>query len=445
MIEPSAKLTALAAESPAQAVNGSAPAPKRPVLLIVDDEDGPRQSLKIIFEEAYRVVVASNGRDAVRLARQEEVDVALLDIRMPEMSGIEILDQLKQIDARMEVVMLTAYESLETARQALRLGACDYLAKPFDLSVMQVVVARAVERRRLSLSVTADRRRLTELQTELENLKMHENILRGRGDIYASVVHDLNNPLAVISGLLHVVNDQLSLGSRLEGRDLDMVRQRLGNVSRHVQNCVQLSRRYLSFLRQTADESPNVSVFQVLSDLRDLLRAHPALRQNTLEVHDASNTLFARVHGIDLLQVLVNLVVNGFQCTDKPHRVVVRAYSHDEALEIPNLVDGSGEFFLNRQSFLNQPPLAVLTVRDDGPGIPPEMLPRIFDPGFTTKSTGQGTGLGLAIVQRLLREARAGMRVKSVVGQGTIFILYLRATTEVAAPAPAPAPVPQRA
>ena len=118
-----------------------------PTLLIVDDEEGPRQSLKIVFKHDYQVRVASNGADALEIARNEPIDVAVLDIMMYGMSGVEVLKELKEIDPSIEVVMLTAYETLETARQALRLGAREYLNKPFDISIIRNAVAKAVARR----------------------------------------------------------------------------------------------------------------------------------------------------------------------------------------------------------------------------------------------------------------------------------------------------------
>src|SRR6476660_2547245 len=98
--------------------------PKRATLLVCDDEDGPRQSLRIVFKDEYDILLADSGAKAIELAEANKVDAAVLDIRMAGMSGIEVLNRLKEIDPGIEVIMLTAYETIETARQALRLGAC---------------------------------------------------------------------------------------------------------------------------------------------------------------------------------------------------------------------------------------------------------------------------------------------------------------------------------
>ena len=139
----------------------------RETLLIVDDEEGPRESLKIVFEERYNVVIAKSGEEALAIARKTPVNAAVLDIRMSGMSGVEVLQGLKSIDRNIEVIMLTAYETLETARQALRLGARDYIGKPFNVKAMRTAVENAMEHRRIALSVKDSVRKLDSLQTDL--------------------------------------------------------------------------------------------------------------------------------------------------------------------------------------------------------------------------------------------------------------------------------------
>ena len=116
----------------------------KPLLLVVDDEEGPRTSLKVVFKNEYEVLLASNGEEAIKLARTNKVDVAILDILMHGMSGVDVLRELKNLDEDIEVIMLTAYETLETARQALRLGAREYLNKPFDIAALRTAARSAL-------------------------------------------------------------------------------------------------------------------------------------------------------------------------------------------------------------------------------------------------------------------------------------------------------------
>ena len=114
------------------------PAPKRRgTLLVVDDEEGPRMSLRVIFKDTYTMLMAEDGPTAIDLAQKHDIDVAILDIRMAGMSGIEVLERLRFVCPDIEAIMITAFETTDTIRQALRLRACDYINKPFDISTIR--------------------------------------------------------------------------------------------------------------------------------------------------------------------------------------------------------------------------------------------------------------------------------------------------------------------
>src|SRR5882672_11043066 len=200
------------------------PLPK-PTLLIVDDEEGPRQSLRVVFKDDYTLLLASDGPSAIALAQNHRIDVAVLDIRMAGMSGIEVLERLKFVDPSIEVVMMTAFETSETMRQALRLRACDYINKPFDIATMRSAVANAMERRSFGSEVRKNADKLQQLQSELQQQKLEEQIVRTRGEIYASIIHDINGPLTVISGLLQFTNQSIGQDAQsLDGEQLEQVK-----------------------------------------------------------------------------------------------------------------------------------------------------------------------------------------------------------------------------
>jgi len=117
---------------------------RRGTLLIVDDEEGPRQSLRIIFKDDYDLLMAEDGPTAIKLAQQNNIDVAVLDIRLAGMSGIEVLERLRYVNPNIEAIMITAYETTDTIRQALRLRASDYINKPFDINTIRAAVTQAI-------------------------------------------------------------------------------------------------------------------------------------------------------------------------------------------------------------------------------------------------------------------------------------------------------------
>ena len=414
----------------------SAPAPRRRnKLLIVDDEDGPRQSLRIIFKDDYDVLMASDGPSAIALAQEQRVDVAVLDIRMSGMSGIEVLERLKYVDPAIEVVMMTAFETTDTMRQALRLRASDYINKPFDIAAIRAAVGSAMQRRSLEGEIHNNAEKLEELVKELQNQKVEEQMAQTRGEIYASIIHDINGPLTVISGFVQLLNQRISNATRLEVEDLEFIKDRLKTITRQVTNCIEISRRYLSFLRRNPDDAARVGINQLLTDVGHLLRAHPSRQNHTLTIHPLAQDIAVRINGTDVIQILLNLTVNAFQCSPDPHAVEIDGCVRAEPLDLTAFKDGPQDRLLNVENFANTPPLLQVVVRDTGPGIPPEILPKIFQPYFSTKGPRQGTGLGLNIVQRLVKQADGALHVHTAPGQGTAFTVYLSAVPLAPQPA----------
>ena len=417
---------------PRDAVPASAPPLPRPrrkgTLLIVDDDNAARQSLRVIFKDEYEILMAADGATAVELAQKHKIDVALLDIRMAGMSGIEVLERLKYVNPAIEAVMVTAFETTDTLRRALRLGACDYINKPFDVATMRAAVAAAMQRRTLESEILTDAEKLQQMVEELQGQKIEEQMAETRGEIYASIIHDINGPLMVISGFIQLVSQRIGNATRLELEDLEFIKSRLKTINRQVTNCIAISRRYLSFLQRQSDQAPPAGVNQLLVDLNHLLRVHPSLLNNEFTIHPMPEGFAVRMNGTDFIQVLRNLAVNALQCTPHPHSVAVESQILPQALDLTALKDSPQDRLLNVESFDNTPPILMISVCDNGPGIPPATLPKIFQARFSTKDPGQGTGLGLNIVLRLIKEAKGALHVHSQVGKGTRFTVYLPAS-----------------
>src|SRR6202000_1809310 len=139
-----------------------APPKRRGTLLIVDDEGGPRMSLRVIFKDTYDFLMAEDGPTAIELAKTHDIDVAVLDIRMAGMSGIEVLERLRFVKKDIEAIMMTAFETTDTIRQALRLRACDYINKPFDISTIRNAVNGAMQRRILESEISSSAEKVNE-------------------------------------------------------------------------------------------------------------------------------------------------------------------------------------------------------------------------------------------------------------------------------------------
>jgi len=123
--------------------------PLKSNILVVDDEKSMRDSMQMLLNKNYNVFLAKNGKEAVSLVKNNPIDLLLLDIRLPEIDGIEILKLVKNIDESIEIIMITAVIMVGKAVEAMRAGAYDYITKPFDIDALQAQIEKALEKRKL--------------------------------------------------------------------------------------------------------------------------------------------------------------------------------------------------------------------------------------------------------------------------------------------------------
>ncbi|NQU74553.1 MAG: sigma-54-dependent Fis family transcriptional regulator, partial [Candidatus Omnitrophica bacterium] len=127
---------------------------KKTTVLIVDDERGVRQSFKMVLKDKYNVLLAETGEQAIDIFTKTSVDLILLDILLPDIDGIDLLEKFKKIDPTTEIIMVTAVKEIQTAVKAIKLGAYEYIVKPFQVNDVLVLIDRALEKRRLVNEVT---------------------------------------------------------------------------------------------------------------------------------------------------------------------------------------------------------------------------------------------------------------------------------------------------
>jgi two-component system, sensor histidine kinase and response regulator len=387
---------------------------ERPALLIVDDEAGPRESLRIVFKDRYDCAIATCGREGVEYARTHRVDAAILDIKMPDLSGVEVLKQLKEIDPNIECVMLTGYETVETARAAVRYGASDYLNKPFDVFFVRDLMERCMARRQRKLAMEVSLRTLERMNEDLSQGLAESHRAVAANVLSAGVVHEINNPLTIVAAYAQLLSRDLTALQAGDQNASQQIQQRLANIQREIERCKIITKRFLDFTRASRQEPEVVEVARVLEDAAALIKAHPASKCATIMVEVNDPTLKVKVHPAELLQVLINLGTNGLQAM---HGDGTLRFAALPAQTVPT------ESVVRSRTFDPRCRMVQIAISDTGSGISPENLKRIFEPYFTTKD--EGSGLGLAIVGKLVDHYGGLVNIDSVEGLGTTFSVYL--------------------
>lgn len=369
-------------------------------VLVIDDEVGPRVSLRMLLKNDYDVILAESVDEGVKLLVEKSPDLVIMDIRMPRKTGIEGLKEIREIDSAISVVMLTGFGTLETAQQAMRLGANDYLKKPFDTKELRKVIELNIDRTRVErrrVHVAAELRTLnTELVDELTT-KEHMATL---GHASSEFMHDLRNPLTVVHGYSQLLSEQLDILKTKGGEDTEEALDYLNIISRNIERCYEITEMW----RNPGNVEELCTDRVVLADvLHDIVKSSEPIAisaKATLEFDMRGDPGVLRGNSIQLFRALQNLVNNAIHALPSTGGVVrIETRTIDDRVNIE--------------------------ISDNGTGMSEDQLQKIFEPYFTTKGVGEGTGLGLAITKRVMETHDGTIAVESELGKGTRFVLSL--------------------
>jgi two-component system NtrC family sensor kinase len=398
-------------------------------VLIVDDEEGIRNVINAFLGEKYVCETAASSDEALVHLAKDTYALVITDIKMPGRNGIELLRDIRSRYPDTAVIMISGIHRPQRIRDALQLGAVDYLTKPLELEVLAFSVERALERRELMLtarSYRADLERqnveLAARKAQLERLQaqiVHSEKMAGLGQLAAGVAHELNNPAGFIIGNMALLRSYLgrlelvlSIYERAslppeEAAELRVTKTEIGydallpDLRSMIADCLEGAERIRDvvknlrlFSRIDDAEFKRVDLHESIdSTIRLLSRYYGSGRIRLVREYGALPHV--NCYAGQLNQVWTNLLVNAAQAIRSQGEVTISTEVNGESV--------------------------VISLSDTGCGIEPDHLNRIFDPFFTTKPVGEGTGLGLSITYGIIKKHGGTITVQSVPGAGTKF------------------------
>jgi len=363
-------------------------------ILVVDDEEGMRQGcLRALQPVGYVVDLAESAQAARQKLQTATYDLYLIDVMLPDGSGLDLLGPILKRDPWAICIVITGYGSVEMAVEAVRLGAYDFLCKPFTSDRLLVTVAQGLERRRLK-RIEADAQRLIQERAEMARLDQIKS------QLMLKVAHELRAPAAAVQSYVnlilagHINQDELH-------PILNRVQQRLQEMLDLTADLLELSR-----LKQTKDKIVDQASPQpmaaLLREVCDLLRPQADAKHQTLRIQIADEPLVVG-QAEHFRTIWTNLLSNAIKYTPENGKITIHLRSRGER------VTGS--------------------VEDTGIGMTPDDLTHLFQEFFRTdaaKATGEiGTGLGLSIVKQIIDSYSGEISVTSQPNQGSRFTFSL--------------------
>ena len=364
---------------------------EKPHILVVDDEPNILRAMSLVLQPEFDVTVTKTGDKAVKKIRQgRDFDVISLDLQMPGLSGIESLKAVKQLSPSTEVLIVTAHSDTESTRGALKLGAYDYIDKPFSNAELVASIRKGVERRSNAIGAEKTKEQLAFVKAQL----MQSEKFSAIGQLLAGVAHELNNPLTTIMGSSEIL--------LLRKCSPDKTRNYLEKINESSLLCKNIVQKLLAFSRKEESKQEYIQVNHVIESTLELKQHDFKVDSIKVVKQLADNMPCTMVDFYELQQVFLNMINNAHQA--------MKMHAGKRTLTVKSTFDEK----VIRINFL-----------DTGPGIPEKNLQKIFEPLFTTKKRGEGAGLGLSICYEIIKKHKGDIFVANGQGKGACFVIEL--------------------
>lgn len=372
----------------------------KPRILIIDDEEVVLDSCAQILEgDSYEIATARNGTVGLQLVQEYHPDLVFVDLKMPGISGFEVLEKIRDADPTIVTIVITGYATVSSAVDSMKKGAFDFLPKPFTPDELRLITRRGLEKRQLVLETIALRR-------EKEMLREH----------FAAIVsHELKAPLAAVQQNL------LALSTELSDKLTEEQKNRLERSKSRLDDLLKLIHTWLRVMSVDANRLCEtfkpVSIHTVIQ--KAIESVQPQATRKSIEICTevgepvGTSALLQGpcVEGDEgtLVEALVNLLSNAVKYSRIASRVWVKAEQKGNEV--------------------------LISVSDSGVGIAKEDLPFIFEDFYVGRSGGteRGSGLGLALTRRIIAAHNGSISVESELGKGSTFVICLPCAREASA------------
>lgn len=359
---------------------------KKNLILVIDDEESMRDSCtQILTKDGYQTETAEDGAVGLEKIKEIHPDLVLIDLKMPGIGGMEVLKKTNDLDPNIIAVVITGYATVDSAVEAMKIGAYDFLPKPFTPEELRIIIRRGLERRKLLLETESLRK---------EKKLMEENFI-------TMISHQLRSPLVAIIQYFEVIM------SGMAGDVTEKLKEIMEKSKLRLDGLLNMINDWLDVARldsgQIMDKLKPTSVKKIIAKVIDVLRPLTAENNISLKLSSSCEKDLAQGDEDTLEQVFSNLITNAIHYNKPNGKVII------------NIKDNK-DFIL-------------IEIQDTGIGIAPEHIPFLFDQFFRVKKGREqkikGTGLGLSIAKKIVDAHGGSIKVTSELGKGSTFTVFL--------------------
>lgn len=354
-------------------------------ILVIDDEEIVREScVRILQGQEYRVKTADNGDMGLITLKEFQPDLVLVDLKMPGMSGFEVLEEIYAYDATIVTIVISGFATVNSAIEAMKKGTFDFIPKPFQPDELRLVVHRGLERRKLVLETIA-------LRNEKEMLREH----------FAAIVsHELKSPLGAVQQNLYALADDLEEKLTAEQKE------KLQRLQNRIQDLVKLINTWLRVIsvdiNKIKEQFEIISIIPILEQSVETVERQAIRKDITIRTDIKSELGTISGDKGSLTEAIINLLTNSVKYSQIGGEIKVTASQTDNQI--------------------------LIAVTDNGVGITEEDINFIFADFYRGENLPEGersSGVGLTITKNIIEAHDGTIDVKSEIGKGSTFTIRL--------------------
>ncbi len=354
-------------------------------ILLVDDDPFVLKYISLFLtEKGYIVHSFEKTLDALEFLQKDKIDIVLTDIKMPQISGIELLEKIRNFEPEMPVILMTAYADLEMAVAAIKKGAYDFIMKPFEPEYLAHAIEKAIRYKRFLQMEREYKKRIEDMNEEILNMNREmENIASERtlSMLGLKIADRIRNPLTIIGGICRQIIKR--------GVD-EKTRENIQEILNECERMEKIVADFDSLVRERKILFKREDLNEIVLSTLSIAEQRAKKKSINLSLDLSENPLLFNANR-GLIRVAINhLLNNAIDSSDENGNIYISTEQIDDSI--------------------------VLNIRDTGKGIPIEEIEKIFEPFYSTKGR---MGLGLPFAKQIVLEHMGDIKIESVINKGT--------------------------